>query len=256
MTAIIIEDETLIAKELKSKIAKVDPELEIKEILPSVKTAKKWLMEHAEPDLIFADIQLSDGVSFEIFERYELKCPIIFTTAYDEYAIQAFKVNGIDYLLKPVDLSDLQKAIAKSKQQIDSKHQMPNNIDELIKLLQFPTKQTKVYKEKFIVNIRNTWVPIDIKDIACFVRENLYYLYTFAGEKYMLDYNSLDEIEELINPLHFYRVNRTCIIHINAIQSIKSLANQKLEINLLPAIKLTQDMSREKAPAFKKWLER
>src|SRR6266540_6329800 len=104
MKAIIIEDEGLIAKELQYKINEVAADIQVMEVLPSLKTARKWFMENAEPDMIFADIQLSDGVSFEIFERYELNCPVIFTTAYDEYAIRAFKVNGIDYLLKPVDM--------------------------------------------------------------------------------------------------------------------------------------------------------
>ena len=111
MKAVIIEDETLIARELKNKIESVASDVKIIEILPSLKTANKWFLENAEPDMLFADIQLSDGVSFEIFERYDLKCPVVFTTAYDEYAIRAFKVNGVDYLLKPVDVTDLKKAL-------------------------------------------------------------------------------------------------------------------------------------------------
>src|SRR5678815_5213574 len=115
MKAVIIEDETLIAKELQHKIMEVAPDIRFIEVLPSLKTANKWFMENAEPDLLFADIQLSDGTSFEIFERYDLKCPVIFTTAYDEYAIKAFKVNGVDYLLKPIDTQDLKKAIDKCR---------------------------------------------------------------------------------------------------------------------------------------------
>ena len=256
MNAIIIEDESLIARELKSKITKVSQEVNILHILPSVKTANTWFMENAEPDIIFADIQLSDGVSFEIFERFNLSCPIIFTTAYDEYAIQAFKVNGIDYLLKPVDIHELQRAIEKCKLLIENKKPTQNDMQQLMQLLQHPDKSKKLYKEKFFASIRNSWLPIDIKNIACFVRENLIYLYTFSGEKYMLDYESLDEVETLIDANMFYRINRTCLAHIDAIHSVKPLDNQKLEVTFIASIKLVQDISREKAPAFKKWIER
>ena len=135
LKAVIIEDEQLIAKELIFKISEIASDIQIAEVLPSLKTAYKWFLENPEPDIIFADIQLSDGISFEIFKRYELKCPVIFTTAYDEYAIQAFKVNGIDYLLKPVDMDDLSNAIAKSKAIINSKSNYPSDIKSLMNIL-------------------------------------------------------------------------------------------------------------------------
>ena len=169
MRAVIIEDETLIARELKNKIESIAPDVNIIETLPSLKTANRWFLENAEPDLLFADIQLSDGVSFEIFERYDLKCPVIFTTAYDEYAIRAFKVNGIDYLLKPVDISDLKKAIDKCRNLIEQKTKLPTNLQELMQVLQNPLTNTKMYKEKFVVNVRRNWLPILTKDIACFI---------------------------------------------------------------------------------------
>jgi DNA-binding LytR/AlgR family response regulator len=256
MKAIIIEDETLIARELKNKIAAVAPDVTIIETLPSVKTANRWLMENAEPDFVLADIQLSDGISFEIFERYDLKCPIIFTTAYDEYAIRAFKVNGIDYLLKPVDVNELKKAIDKCKALIDNKAKLPSSLQELMRVLQNPDQGKKQYKEKFVVNVRNNWLPVYTKDIACFVRDNLNYLYTFSGEKYIVDYVTLEEIEELLDPQLYYRANRQSIVHVNAIQSIKPHENQKLTLTLKAPLKMEQDISREKAPGFKKWFER
>jgi DNA-binding LytR/AlgR family response regulator len=256
MKAIIIEDETLIARELKHKIASVAPDVTITETLSSVKTANRWLLENAEPDFVFADIQLSDGVSFEIFERYELKCPIIFTTAYDEYAIRAFKVNGIDYLLKPVDVNELKKAIDKCKMLVENKTKLPANIQELMQVLQNPSQNAKMYKEKFVVNMRNNWIPVLTKDIACFVRENLNYLYTFSGDKHIVDYVTLEEIEELLDPNLYYRANRQSIVHIDAIQSIKPHENQKLTLMLKAPLKMEQDISREKAPGFKKWFER
>ncbi|MBS1752810.1 MAG: response regulator transcription factor [Ferruginibacter sp.] len=256
MKAIIIEDESLIARELKNKIASVAPDVMITETLPSVKTASRWLMENAEPDLVFADIQLSDGVSFEIFERYELKCPIIFTTAYDEYALRAFKVNGIDYLLKPVDVNELSKAIDKCRTITENKTKLPGNLQELMQVLQNPAANTKLYKEKFVIKVRNNWLPIMTKDIACFIRDNLNYIYTFSGEKYITDFVTLEEIEELLDPALFFRTNRQSIVHIDAIQSIKPGDTKKLFITLKSPLKMELDISREKAPGFKKWFER
>ncbi|HCL05913.1 MAG TPA: DNA-binding response regulator [Chitinophagaceae bacterium] len=253
MKAIIIEDESLIARELQSKIATVTPDVNIMELLPSLKTAKKWLMQNAMPDLVFMDIQLSDGVSFELFETFDLTCPVIFTTAYDEYAVKAFKVNGIDYLLKPIDEDDLKKAIDKYRQLQEKNMPYPNDLAAFI--ARFGQQQT-VYKEKFIVQQRNNWIPVSTSDIACFIRDNLNYLYTFSGEKYILDFNTLEDIEELIDPKLFYRTNRQSIIHVNAIQSVKPHENQKLTVTLRSPLKLELDVSREKAPAFKKWFDR
>lgn len=256
MNAIIIEDEKLIARQLIDKIAEVAPDMKILEVLPSVKTASKWFMENAEPDLVFADIQLSDGVSFQVFERYDLKCPVVFTTAYDEYAIRAFKSNGVDYLLKPVDTNDLNKAITKCRAIVESQSLYPKDIQQLLKAIANPSQQQVSYKEKFIISHRQQWIPVQSKDIACFYRENLNYIITFSGEKHILDFTTLDEVEELLDPSVFYRANRQSIIHIDAVQSIKLHENQKLTITLKPPLKLALDISREKAPAFKKWFDR
>jgi DNA-binding LytR/AlgR family response regulator len=256
MKAVIIEDESLIARELMHKISEVAPDVNVIEVLPSVKTANRWLMENAEPDLLFADIQLSDGVSFEIFERYEIKSPVIFTTAYDEYAIRAFKVNGADYLLKPIDSEDLKKAIDKCRQIVESRNSYPKDLQHLLKMMADPTAARPQFKEKFIIHQRNQWIPIPTKDIACFVRDNLNYIYTFSGEKYILDFVTLEEIEELLDPELYYRANRQSIVHIDAIQSVKPHENQKLTLTLKAPLKMEQDVSREKAPAFKKWFDR
>lgn len=256
MKAVIIEDENLIARELQNKIGLVAEDIEVIEILHSLKTAKKWFLNNSEPDILFVDIQLSDGISFELFESYNLSCPIIFTTAYDEYAIRAFKVNGVDYLLKPIDQDDLKSAIDKCRKFISNQSKMPVDIAKLINNLQNQPNAQPLYKEKFIVSIRNNWIPVETKDIACFVRENLNYMYTFTGDRFILDFTSLDHIEELLDPKLFYRANRQCIIHINAIQSIKLHNSQKLFVLLKEPLKMEIDISREKAPAFKKWLDR
>lgn len=256
MKAVIIEDEEIIAKVLQSKIARVAEDVKIAEVLPSLKTARKWFAENPEPDVLFMDIQLSDGVSFDLFNHFDLKCPVIFTTAYDEYAIRAFKVNGVDYLLKPVDEEDLKKAIDKCRMLVDKKSSAPADINELIKALANPMAGSK-YKQKFIINIRNQWMPVNTKDIACFSKEVLNYVYLFTGERYMLDYATLEEVEELLDPKQFYRANRQFIINIDAVQSVKPVENSKLIIHLKePNHKLEIDMSRLKSPEFKKWLDR
>jgi len=256
MKAVIIEDEEIIANVLHNKIKKLAPDVEVLALLPSLKTARRWLGENAEPDLMFMDIQLSDGVSFDIFNDFSIKCPVIFTTAYDEYAIRAFKVNGVDYLLKPVKENELIAAIDKCRKMIDKTEKPPADISELIKALSGSAAGVK-YKEKFIVNIRNQWMPVSTKDIACFSKEVLNYIYLFNGEKYMIDYVTLEEVEELLDPRQFYRANRQFIINIDAIQSVKPVENSKLIIRLKePQHKLEIDMSRLKSPEFKKWMDR
>lgn len=256
MKAVIIEDEALIARELQHKITEVAADIRLIEILPSLKTAYKWFMENPEPDLLFADIQLSDGISFEIFNRFDLKCPVIFTTAYDEYAIKAFKVNGVDYLLKPIDTQDLKKAIDKCRLIIQNKSQYPKDIQQLLQMMSQPNAAGPGYKEKFVVKIRNQWLPVPTKDIACFFRENLNYLFTYNGDKHILDFTTLDEVEELLDPRIYYRANRQAIIHIDSIQSVRPQENQKLVVTLKAPLKMELDISREKAPGFKKWFDR
>lgn len=167
--------------------------------------------------MIFMDIQLSDGVCFDLFEHYKLSCPVVFTTAYDEYAIRAFKVNGVDYLLKPVDELELKKAIEKCRVIIERKNNTPTDLSELVKTLANPQHSIARYKERFIVNMRNKWMPVNTKDIACFVKEALNYIYLFNGERYVLDFATLDEVEELVDPKQFYRANRQFIINIDAV---------------------------------------
>lgn len=255
MKVLIIEDEPLVARELQEKILAVAGDIRILGIVPSLKTARKWFMSNAEPDLLFMDIQLGDGVSFELFDYYELSCSVIFTTAYDEYAIQAFKVNGIDYLLKPVDEKSLKKAIDRYRQLKPNQPSVPPDFRELIHSLQV-SSSPPAYKEKFIVGVRNQWIPVNTSDIACFSKEGIHFLYTRSGERYVVDFVTLEEIELLLDPRQFYRANRQYIVHIDAIQSVRLHENQKLTLTLKPPLKIEVDISREKAPVFKKWFDR
>lgn len=255
MNALIIEDETLIARELMAKIKAVAPDVHIVQAVHSVKAALRWLSDNAMPDVVFADIQLSDGTSFEIFDRIPLQAPLIFTTAYDEFAIRAFKVNGIGYLLKPIDTNELKAAIDRCRQIWNGQTGPAEPLQAIIEVLKARDNKP-LYKEKFIVKFRNQWTPIKTSNIACFVREAINYIYTFDGERYPADFTTLEEVEELIDPAIFFRANRQSIVHTDAIKHVKSHDNQKLTLTLKEPLKIQQDISREKAPIFKKWFER
>ncbi len=257
MKALIIEDENLIAQELIGKIREVADDVEILEVIPSLKVARKRLMSGSEPDVLFMDIQLSDGVSFQLFEEFDLKCPVIFTTAYDEYAIRAFRVNSVDYLLKPIENEDLKRAIDKCRTVLESKQTYPDVIRDLLNTYKEKDEQRKTtFKEKFIVNAHKQWVIINTTDIAAFEKNVAIYIHAFSGERYNLDAESLDEVEGLLDPQKYYRANRQWIVHADAIQSIKQQDNLKLVVSLKSPLKLTVDVSREKAPAFKRWIDR
>ncbi|MBK8517223.1 MAG: response regulator transcription factor [Saprospiraceae bacterium] len=253
---VIIEDESLIAKELQYKLSELAKDIEVIQILPSLKKSINWFDENPEPDIIFADIQLSDGISFEIFRKFDFKCPVIFTTAYDEYALQAFKVNGTDYLLKPVDMEELQRALNKCRLILNTRSEYPKDFNNLMELFSKVQSTTINYKEKFIVQHRKHWLPVLVKDIACFRRDSLNFIYTFSGERFVLDFATLEEVEEVIDPKIFFRANRQTIINVAAIQSITPFENQKLSVKLIVSNVQEVDVSREKAPIFKKWLDR
>lgn len=256
MKALIIEDENLIAAEMRDTITKLAPDVEILDILASLKAVRKWMMNHAEPDLIFMDIKLSDGLSFELFDQFSLQCPVIFCTAYEEYAVRAFKVNGVDYLLKPVQEEELKKAIDKVRSMQESKSFIPGDLQQLVNYFNDPQAGRKQFKERFIINSNNRWMPVETRDIAVFYKDNLNYIYTFNGDKHIYDFSALEDIEEVLNPEFFFRANRQAIIHINSVQSVKPFGNQKLMVQLKAPLKIEVDISREKAPLFKKWMDR
>lgn len=257
MNAVLLEDEKLVAREFALKVAELDGDIQIVETLPSVRTALRWFGEHAEPDVVFADIQLSDGLSFQIFEKFQLSCPIIFVTSYNEFAIQAFKVNGIDYLLKPVDRSELGRAIQKARSLNKAKTALPIDLQQLMNALQHPSALRPAYKETFLGHARTGWVPVRTADIAYFQYDAINFLVTRTGERYPVDYETLEELEELLDPAQFYRANRQYIVCFDAIGQVKTLENAKLVLRLRPPHQAVQiDVSRQKAPAFKRWLDR
>jgi two-component system, LytTR family, response regulator len=250
MKILIIEDEPLVAKDLTNLLKRVEPAAEIVDVLSSVESSRKWLAENAVPDLILSDIQLSDGISFDIYENLHITCPIIFTTAYDDYAIRAFKLNSIDYLLKPVDGTELKAALNKYRSLSTE-----NILSEQLKTLMASWSESprKKYKERFLTLHRNTLIPVVQNDIVFFHKEELIHLYTTGNEKLISEHQTLDEVESLLNPEVFFRVNRQYIIHIQAVGRIKT-THKGLTVQLKPPFNIEIDISREKAVAFKKWV--
>ncbi|RIV27776.1 DNA-binding response regulator [Fibrisoma montanum] len=254
MKALIIEDEAIIADKLKRALEDIAPQIDVQAILPSLKAARRWFMQHAEPDLLFMDIQLSDGISFELFQYFDLQCPIIFTTAYDEYAIKAFKHNAIDYLLKPVDEEELILALNKLKKRTEKVQFSTELIQAMLQRSGESAK--KAYREKLLVHQRNTLVLIDTADIALFYRNEIIFILRNDGQTYVADQASLDEVEELVDPSQFFRANRTQIINLNSIDSYRQDSTGKIHLKLKTTAASTVEISRDKAHSFRRWLNR
>lgn len=255
MKVVIIEDESLIAKNLQRLLHVIDPAVEILAVIESVADAVKWFNSNPHPDLVFMDIQLSDGVSFDIFEKVKIEKPVIFTTAYNEYAIQAFKVNSVDYLLKPIDKDYLAAAIEKYHKYFGKDTSvMGEQLQAMI--ASYTAKVIAKYKERFLAHYKNGIVPIHEDKICHFIKDSIIYLITTDGEKLVTDYNTIDEIEELVNPDKFFRANRQMIVHINCVENYRKHHTGKLEVHLKNQPNLTVDVSREKASDFIDWLEK
>lgn len=251
MKVIIIEDEQLASERLNRMLCEIDPDIEIQAILETVAASVDWLSNNSAPDLIFVDIQLDDGISFEIFETIKINTPIIFTTAFNEYAIKAFKVNSVDYLLKPYTKKDLTEAIDKY-QNLHGGQSIPlEKIDHLYQQL------VKDYKTRFFVKIGTHYHSISIDEIACFfIRERGTFIKTKVGKNMDIDY-SLDQIQKIVDPMKFFRINRNYVINIDSITDIISYSSNRLKVILRNFEHLDNLLvSREKTSDFKKWLDR
>jgi two-component system response regulator LytT len=251
MNIIIIEDEKPSARRLQRMLASLDMETEV--MLHSVEESIEWFQNNEHPDLIFLDIQLSDGLSFEIFETVDIKSSVIFTTAYDEYALQAFKLNSIDYLLKPIDDEDLKKAVSKYKERIPKKQSVSLDFDDIKKLLVNPIERE--YKKRFSVKVGQHLKLITIDEVECFYSENKgTYAYTNEGRNYLLD-STLEQIETDLEPQTFFRVSRKFFVNVNAIKDIISYTNSRLQIKLNKFNEQEIIVARERVKDFKDWLE-
>ncbi|HLP12507.1 MAG TPA: LytTR family DNA-binding domain-containing protein [Flavobacteriales bacterium] len=255
MNVVIIEDEPLVAREMQKSIQHIDSSIKILVTLTSVKEAIAWFGKHNAPDLIFSDIQLSDGVSFDIFETLNTDVPIVFTTAFSNYALRAFKLNSVDYLLKPVDGAELKRTLEKFKKINSYAQKLPYG--EMIRqvLADYTNKDLKKFKQRFLAHQGSSIIPVDEPDVAMFSFEKIVLLHTRSGKQLVTDYESLDELENLIDPARFFRANRQNILHIDAIESMKTLYTGKLQVMLKnPVVEIS--VSREKASSFKQWFEK
>lgn len=246
---VIVEDEKPAARLLERKIEKLG--YQVLEMITSVEDAVHWFQQNEEPDLIFLDIQLADGLSFEIFDQVEVKSAIIFTTAYDAYALRAFKLNSIDYLLKPIGDADLKKAIDKFNEQRASFFAFTEQLNLFKSFLSTTPKENK---ERFLIKIGTQLKIIPIGEVVCFFSANKStYLKTRDGREYILD-NSLDEVEKTIEAEQFFRISRKHIVAVDAIKEIIAYSNSRLKLNLHVDFEEELIVSREKVTDFKLWL--
>lgn len=251
MNIIIIEDEKPSARRLQRMLKALG--LEVETMLHSVEESVEWFQDNEHPDLIFLDIQLSDGLSFEIFETIDIKSAVIFTTAYDEYALKAFKLNSIDYLLKPIDEDDLKTAVEKYKIRMPQKQSVTLDFNDIKNLLVNPIERE--YKKRFSVKVGQHLKLINIEDIECIYSENKgTYAYTNEGRNYLLD-TTLDQLEAELEPNLFFRINRKFYVNINAIKDMVSYTNSRLQIKLNRYNEQDIIVARERVKDFKNWLE-
>ncbi|MDI6045962.1 LytR/AlgR family response regulator transcription factor [Flavobacterium yafengii] len=250
MMTIIIEDEKPAARLLQRKLEKLN--IQVGVMLHSVEEAIDWFSNNEHPELIFLDIQLSDGLSFEVFEKIEIKSAVIFTTAYDEYALRAFKLNSIDYLLKPIDEDDLEIAVSKFKARLPKQETLQLDFEQIKKMLSNPFE--KNHKKRFTVKIGQHLKVISTDEIECFFSENKgTYLHTFDNRNYLIE-TTLELLEQELDPKDFYRVSRKFIVPLKAIKEIVVYSNSRLKV-ILPSYKEDEVIvSREKVSDFKNWI--
>ena len=251
MNIIIIEDEKPSARRLQRMLSALNMETDV--MLHSVEESIDWFKNNKHPELIFLDIQLSDGLSFEIFEAIDIKSSVIFTTAYDEYALQAFKLNSIDYLLKPIDEDDLKKAVEKFNERMPKQQSVTLDFNDIKKLLVNPIERE--YKKRFSVKVGQHLKLINSDDIECFYSENKgTYVFTNEGRNYLLD-STLEQIEAELEPKTFFRVSRKFFVNINAIKDMISYTNSRLQVKLNTFNEQDIIVARERVKDFKIWLE-
>lgn len=246
---VILEDELPAANRLFKMIQELEPDVQLMANLHSVSGAVEWFRNSPHPDILFSDIQLSDGISFEVFKKIPVECAVIFTTAFDQYAIEAFKVNSIDYLLKPVKKEALKMALDKFK-----KLQSVQPIMDIEKILQVYKPQHETYKNRFVVKYGEHLKTVDVQDIAYFYTEDkINFLVTNDGRRYAIDHN-LDSLDRLLSPKEFFRINRQFIISIGSIGEMFSYTKGRVLVHLKPPCKHETIVSAERSPSFKIWL--
>ena len=250
MKALIIEDELVAGQNLQRLISQVADDIQVIAVLQSVEESIDWFSLNAAPDVVFLDIHLADGSAFSIFEKVEILCPVIFTTAYDEYALKAFEVNSIDYLLKPINLKNLERAVLKLRSLVSTK----TDNAELISNVLAAFKQTKIaYKSNFLIPYKDKFIPLAIHKIACFYSENkMVKIITEDNQVYNMD-SSLEDLYTQLDPALFYRANRQYIVSHKAIKDISVWFGSKVSINLIVSVPEKIIVSKARVSEFKAW---
>jgi DNA-binding LytR/AlgR family response regulator len=253
LNVLIIEDEKPAAEWLGQLIRKLNRQMAVSAVLDSVSIAVEWFRQNPAPHLAFMDIQLADGLSFDIFDQVKVLCPVIFTTAYQEYAIKAFKVNSIDYLLKPISSIELEAAIGKFEEQRSAKHDIPELTTEILGKVKEMLR--KPYKSRFVIKVGEHLKSIPVEEILFFYSlEKATYLCTTDHKTYLVDY-SLDRISEIIDEQRFFRINRKYILSSQAIADIVFYSNSRLKIRLKKQDEEPVIVSRDKVQPFRRWLD-
>jgi DNA-binding LytR/AlgR family response regulator len=257
MKILIVEDEELAVKKLQKTLTAVDNTAIIVGITDSIHSTVDWMQKNEAPDLILMDIELADGQSFEIFSRTEVKSPVIFTTSYDEHALKAFKVNSVDYLLKPVQKEELESALNKYRQlmKISGSRSISNefSMESLVKELQ-QKLQPKEFRKRFLVKHAQKLVSIEIEEIAYFFSDGrLNFFKTYDNRKFVVDY-TMDDLEEMLDPDKYFRISRSFYISVESVEQIHEYFGNRLLLHLKPAVDKEAVVSREKVSDFKKWM--
>jgi two-component system, LytTR family, response regulator LytT len=256
MKVFIIEDEDLAVKKLRKTLESVDETAEVVGVADSIRGSVNWLQNNPQPDLILMDIELADGQSFEIFDKVNVKSTVIFTTSYDEYALRAFKVNSVDYLLKPVQKEDLEAAldkIKKLKEMYGSQENATLSVDSLVKELK-QKLQPREFRKRFLVKHAQKLVSVDVEEIAYFYSDGrLNFFKTYDNKKYVVDY-TMDELEEMLDPVRYFRISRAFYVSIKSIDQIHDYFGNRLLLHLHPVVDKESIVSREKVTEFKKWM--
>ena len=257
MKVFIVEDEELAVKKLRKTLESVDNTAEVVGVADSIRSSVSWLQNNPTPDLILMDIELCDGQSFEIFDKVDVKSTVIFTTSYDEYALKAFKVNSVDYLLKPVQKEDLQAALTKLQHMKElygsNSGSASLNVDSLVKELQSKL-QPKGFRKRFLVKHAQKLVSVDVEEIAYFYSDGrLNFFKTYDNRKFVVDY-TMDELEEMLDPDRYFRISRAFYVSINSIDQIHDYFGNRLLLHLKPAVDKEAIVSREKVTEFKVWM--
>lgn len=251
MKILIIEDETMAVQRLIKMVQSLEPNVVILQDLDTIEAAIEWFQNHEMPDLVFLDIQLADGSSFEIFKTIQITCPIVFITAFDQYAIQAFKVNAIDYILKPVKKQELANSLEKFKQL----HQ-PLQIDYQQILQAINTQNPPKYQSRFLIRFGQKYRIVEVADIAYFfIKDKIVFACTFEDKHYPMDYN-LDKLETMVSLDDFYRINRQVMARVEAISELYAYSKSRVKVTLQPPIDYDVIVSKERSSMFKRWLER